>query len=159
MQIYIAKADQYVNVDVDTLPAATLEYVVKYGLTQSLSDAAASIKGDSTDAAANTMALVNKRLAKLLNGEPPAIGQRTSDPIKADAIDLAIDMTVKGQFKKANKPLDAKAMRAAAMVLIAKNPAYMHLAQKRADAKDELAKQMADFEDEPAEPLAGDEVL
>lgn len=159
-KIYIAKADKYLDIDETALPTNSLAYFLDYGITQSLNDAAASVKKDEDGCAGKTMALVEKRLAKILAGNPPAIGERTSDPIKADAIDLAIDMTVKGQFKKAGKALDAKAMRAAAIELVGKNPAYMHLAQKRADEAKAMAKEMEEFEAMlEAEPLAGDAVL
>lgn len=145
-KIYIAKADKHIEIDETALPAVSLAYFLDYGMTQALSDAAASVKKEDPECAAKTLALVDKRLAKILAGNPPAVGERTSDPVKADAIDLAIEMTVKGQFKAAKKPLDAKAMRAAAIELIGRNPAYLHLAQKRADEAKAMAKEMEEFE-------------
>lgn len=171
MKIYIAKADQELEIDVESLPANTLDYIVRYGLTQSLSDAAASIKGDSANVVAETMALVNKRLDKLLANNPPALGTRIGggDPVKTKAIELALAHVVRPRWKAAKKAVDAKAMRAEAVEIVKKNGAYIELAHKALEREAAEIAELAAMEAAAIEsaveeltenaPLADDTVL
>ena len=149
MNINIAKADTQIEVPAwETLSADSQEYLKDYAWKQVLNDTVAGlaiINGkvcmnkvplDNTPVdqfGAIVMSKVQKKIDAIVSGTVRVAGVRVGDPIRADAIELAIDKTVRGQFKKAGKALDAKAMRAEAIELIGRNPAYMHLAQKRAD--------------------------
>ncbi len=59
-------------VNLSALPAASLAYLVAYGLTQSLNDAKAN--GDSDDAE-SVIGLIDKRLDALIAGNPPRKGR------------------------------------------------------------------------------------
>src|SRR5260221_7831346 len=111
MEIYIAKADTTIEVDVDNMPKNSFLYVVTYGLTQSLSDAAASVNGEDPDVEALTMSLVNKRLGRLMDGTPPAIGARVGggNPIRRRAIEIFLTHVTKPNWVKAGKKEDEKA--------------------------------------------------
>lgn len=132
--INIGKADTDIQVDLSTLPPASLVYLVDYGLKQSLNDAAAA----ETEAEL-VMAKVNKRLDALRDGTIRIHAGRTGDSVKAEAIRIAMRHAPKEV--KATK--DAKQIRAWALKRIADNPAYMHLAQANIDAAAALA---VDFE-------------
>jgi hypothetical protein len=143
MDIYISKLDETLEIPFTELPEVSREHVIKYGLTQILSDACASVSVKNGESKDDARALVMKKLDALIDGTVRVAGVRTSDPVRARAIELAIDMTVKGQFKKEKKELDAKAMRAAALTLIDRNPAYRHLAEKQLEREAEDAAQLA----------------
>lgn len=130
MEIFIAKADKSVTVDYDALPAVSQEYIINYGLRQVLNDAAASVAGDDKDVVAKTLALVNKRLDRILAGTVNIreSSGRTANPVQAEAIELALG-TVRGEWKKAGRKTDAKAMLVAAKTKVAANPAYLHIAE------------------------------
>jgi len=177
MKIYIAKADQEVNVslvdlllhnsetdDLDVLSmiekiieaSPSMKYTVQYGLTQSLSDAAASIKGDAVNAPALTMALVNKRLDQLLNGKPPAIGVKIGDRILAKAVEIATEWTIAPQWKKAGRKVDAKGMREEALALVKRNPAYRARAEELLEREKALAEEMAKMAAEAVNEAVGE---
>jgi len=160
-KINIAKANAELELDDSAWPANSKEYVYNYGLTQMLNDTIAGYaviggqvcinKKPLKDTSPSTfeaicLARVQKKIDALESGDVRAAGTRVGDPVKADAVELAIEMTVRGAFKKAGKPLDAKAMRAAAIELVGRNPAYLHLAQKRADEAATLAAELADMD-------------
>jgi len=158
MDINIAKADTTIEIDFESLPEVSKDYVINYGLTQALNDAVAPLavidgkvcvnKKPLDDTSADKFAeivlgRVQKKIDALIAGTVRIAGTRVGDPIKAEAIEIAIDMTVRGEFKKTGKPLDAKAMRARAVELVGRNPAYLHLAQKRFDKRAEEAAEIA----------------
>lgn len=145
MKIYIAKADQELEINVDALTPETITYIVKYGLTQSLNDAAASVPKDSADAADKTMALVNKRLDKLLAGNPPAIGTRVGggDPVRKRAIEIFLSRVVKPRWAKAGKKVDPKAQQAEAIAGVKANAAYLDIAAKQLERE---AAEVAELE-------------
>lgn len=161
--INIAKAETSIEVDFAALPEVSREYIVNYGLTQALNDAVAPLavidgkvcvnKKPLEDTSADkfeeiVLGRVQKKLDALIAGTVRVAGVRVGDPVKAEAIEIAIDMTVRGEFKKAGKTLDAKAMRARAVELVGRNPAYMHLARARFDKRAEEAKIIAAMEAE-----------
>ena len=163
MDINIAKADTTIEIDFDSLPEVSKDYIINYGLTQALNDAVAPLAVIDGKVCVNKKPLdntaadkfgeivigrVQKKIDALVAGTVRIAGTRIGDPIKAEAIDIAIDMTVRGEFKKAGKALDAKAMRARAVELVGRNPAYMHLAQSRFDKRAEEAALIASMEKE-----------
>lgn len=94
MEIKIGKLDQTVSVNVDALPAVSVQYIVAYGLTQCLNDAHASVarkafasESEFEDA---VMAKVGKRLDQITSGDVP--GTRTSKP-KQTAAELFAAMS------------------------------------------------------------------
>lgn len=143
LTITIAKANTQLEVDFEALPEASRAYIINYGLTQCLNDAAASIPKDDAKVGELTMAKVGKKMDALVSGTVRVAGVRVGDPIKARAIELAIDWTVRDAFKKARKPLDAKAMREEAIRLVERNGAYLHRAQALIDVEAREAKEFA----------------
>jgi len=133
MKIYIAKIDDEIDVDVEALPAVSLEYIIRYGLTQSLSDAAASVSNEdiASEGPGKAKGLINKRLDKIVAGEPPAlVGRVGGNPVRSRAIEIALAQVIKPRWSKAGKKQEPKAMRQEASELVKKNPAYMHLAER-----------------------------
>jgi len=162
-KINIPKANTEIEIDFDALPDNSKEYVIDYGLGQNLNDAVAGYAIINGQICVNKKPLENtnvdqfesiilsrvqKKLDALIAGTVRVAGVRIGDPIKAEAIEIAIDMTVRGEFKKAGKALDAKAMKARAVELVGRNPAYMHLAQARFDKRAEEAAMIAKMEAE-----------
>lgn len=124
--IGIGKADQTIDVDLSAMPIASLVYLVDYGLKQSLNDAAANETEPDL-----VMAKVNKRLDALRNGSIRMTGGRIGDSVKARAVQIAM----KHAPTDVKKTKDAKALRAWALGAIARNPAFMSLAQSQLDAE------------------------
>lgn len=89
MQIKIGKLETTVSVDVDALPAISVQYIVAYGLTQCLNDAHASVARKAFASVEEfedaVMAKVSKRLDQITSGDVP--GSRVSRP-KATAAEL-----------------------------------------------------------------------
>ncbi len=142
MNVIITKTDTTVEVDFAKLNDELYVHVMHKGIDNILNDANANAtkKGGATDDAINALSF--KALDALYAGTfkfKETTGGRVGDPVKAEAIEIAIDMTVRGEFKKAGKPLEAKAMRARAVELVGRNPAYLHLAQGRFDKRAEEA--------------------
>jgi len=159
MEIYIAKIDDHITVDVEGLPAVSLEYIIRYGLTQSLSDAAASVSNEDivSEGPGKAKGLINKRLDKIVAGEPPAlVGRVGGNPVRSRAIDLAMAHVIKPNWTKAGKKQDPKKMRQEALELVKRNPAYTHLAEVAIDRE---AKEVAEIEElarmEIAEAIGG----
>src|SRR5882724_10749570 len=127
MKIYIAKIDDEIDVDVEALPAVSLEYIIRYGLTQSLSDAAASVSNEdiASEGPGKAKGLINKRLDKIVAGEPPAlVGRVGGNPVRSRAIEIALAQVIKPRWSKAGKKQDPKKMRQEALELVKRNPAY-----------------------------------
>lgn len=90
--IRIAKADREIQIDFSAFAPEVQAYVIRYGLTQALNDAASSVKSDETECAGKTMALVGKKLDAMKRGELRAHGERAPrDPVAAEALRLASD--------------------------------------------------------------------
>lgn len=146
-----------IPVDVTALPANAQEHVAYIGLRNILMDSHASVTKedytkegvfDSTGYLAAKRAMADKKLAAMLAGDIRAVSIGTvvrGDPVRTEAIEIALDMTIKGAWRKAGKKVDAKAMRAEAIRLVETNPAYRHLAQGRVDKRAEEAKQLAEM--------------
>lgn len=89
------ESTRIVEIAFDELPEKSKQYLVNYGLRQSLSDSFASAKD-----AAEFEALLDKRVTSLLEG---TVGMRggSGDPVTREAKRLA-EIEVKGALRKAN---------------------------------------------------------
>ena len=96
VSVKIAKLAETVDFDVEGLPAASLQYAITYGLTQSVNDAAASIarKNFETDEAflAAVREKTDKRIEQVLSGDVPG-SRAPTDPHAAKARKLAKELT------------------------------------------------------------------
>lgn len=119
------------------------QHIVQYGLTQMLNDAHSSITAtsepDEAKRFANVEALVDKKLAALAAGDVRSRAGGVRNPVKAEAIRMAMD------HKDVRAIKDAKTKRLAAIKKVESNPAYMHLAEKHVAERRELGM------DEPAD--------
>lgn len=118
--------------DVQSWPLDSIAKVFTYGFQQIFNDAAASAK---TDAEAD--ALVAKRRANLAAGILRASPIRESDPVKAEAVAMAI-AKVEAAIKRSGKKVAdyaAADIRSNALALIEKDPAIMEAAKVAVDAK------------------------
>src|SRR6185369_10463071 len=125
-------------VDPTALPQAALDHVIYIGLRNILMDSHAGISTDEPDYQAKAEAVANKKLAALMAGEVRVASTREGDPVKAEAVRIATDR-IKAALRKAGRKVsdvDAKALRAKAGELVAKDPAILEMAAQRvAEAK------------------------
>lgn len=110
MLINIAKAN-HATFDVawDELPEVSKNYIIRYGLTQALNDAHASIKATDDNADEKALALAEVRLKALLEGNPPSVGARAQSKPEWYAIAeemLGVALRKAGTKKKDVKNLD-----------------------------------------------------
>jgi len=126
--------DIELNVDVTKLPENVRAHVEYIGLRNILMDAHASVtKESSANVYADSLAVAEKKLAAMYNGEIRVASSRTGDPVRALAIKLATnaivaDWTAKNPTRKKTE-LDAKSVREAAVVLIGRNEKYLATAR------------------------------
>lgn len=123
------------SIDETRLPAPVMAHVVYMGLRNVLMDSHASHtkEADGDNYVANSRATAERKLEAMYNGEVRSVGQREGDPIRAEAIRICIGH-VKTHLRKSGKKLsdiDAKDIRAAAVLLLEKNPGIMAQAEKR----------------------------
>ena len=109
MDISIHKVNETVAVDFDSLPENVKRYIIDYGLTQSLNDAAAGIRNPGADASEkdkkafrdDTMAKVEARLDGFLAGRVPAGGGgKRLDPVEVEFRKLVEALYVKALGSK-----------------------------------------------------------
>lgn len=87
-EIFVAKARGVeVKFNPQDLPEASLSRVLAYGLQRILNDACAGAKSDE-----EAEELANKKLDNLMNGVLRAAGTREGDPIKAEAMRMALNI-------------------------------------------------------------------
>jgi hypothetical protein len=92
--IRVAKAGKSYEFDWETLPEATRDHVIMYGLRQILNDSTASApSGESEEG----KGLADKRYDALLSGMLRASGTREGDPVKSRAKALALAAVLKGK--------------------------------------------------------------
>lgn len=127
MDIYIAKADKSVSVDTDALNDDMREYIIRLGWTEALNTATQTIKAGSADASANAWALAMKKLEALRSGTLKTRSQRTSSPVRLEALALAT-ASLKARWKTEGRKLDPRELRDAAMLEIDGNAGYMERA-------------------------------
>lgn len=136
MIITIGKTGTTRDVDFGAFTEAVQQHIVQYGLTQMLNDAHSAIteksEPDEAKRFANVEALVDKKLAALAAGDVRARAGGVRNPVRAEAIRMAMD------HKDVRAIKDAKAKRLAAIKKVESNPAYMHLAEKHVAERREL---------------------
>lgn len=86
INVKLSKVDDTLPIEFESLPPATVQYVVAYGLTQILNDAHASVTKvthpDAQDRVDAAWAKINKRLMQLESGEVPGTRSVESDAAK-----------------------------------------------------------------------------
>ena len=109
--VRVAKLGTDHDFNVEALPATSLQYVMAYGLTQSINDAAASIvrkNFDSDEAFREAVAeKTNKRIDQLLVGNVPG-ARAPSDPNAAKARAIAKEMAADPELAAELEKLMAK---------------------------------------------------
>ena len=124
MQVYVKKADMYFYMSEETLPAHVGRRVYEYGAVQILNDAVASAKTQE-----EAIGLVEKRYANLISGVLRASSGRVSDPILAEARDIAVKKILAAFVKKGIKAAEAK-----------KRPEYAELVKEYAARESTIAQ-------------------
>lgn len=110
-------------------------HVVYIGLRNMLMDSHAGIPTDEPDYQAKARAIVEKKLEAMYNGEVRVAGTREGDPVRAEAMRLAlaqVDVFLRKTGKKPSK-VEAKVKREAAQKLLAKDPAILEMARSRVE--------------------------
>lgn len=123
------------EVDETKLNDAVMAHVRAIGLRNILMDAHAYVTREEAgdDVQAQSLAASEKKLAAMYAGEARTSSTRTGDPVRAEAIRIALDK-IKTALLKAGKKVadyDAKTLRDAAEKKI--TPEITALAQKRVD--------------------------
>lgn len=128
-----------IPVTVEDLPPAALQHVIYIGLRNVLMDAHAGVTADSvrkdnpgasaediaTMVVDHSRATAEKKLASLLAGEVRTVRERTGDPVRAEAMRMAIDAVRVAVRKRhaanqgpALKDVKPEAIRAAAEKIV-----------------------------------------
>lgn len=108
-QIFINKIAESFQIDFAELPNNSQQYIIGYGMKQSLNDATASIKDSdfkSKDEFISAVKLaVTSRIDKLLAGTPPAVGNGgVANPVDKRAYEILSAVVRKQGIKKADLP-------------------------------------------------------
>lgn len=135
MEIRINKADRTLNVNVDELSPAVMEYVVRYGLTQILNDAHSTINSKENGAAEKAMAMAEKKLSALLTGDIRVAGTRTSDPVRKVAMDSARAI-ITDAAKRAKREMTAAEVTKLAGDYLVKHPELTEAAKRTVAARE-----------------------
>lgn len=99
--IDLKKIGQSLGIDFNAMPAESKLHVVEYGIRQILNDAMAQVKpavkgGDLTDVQkGEALAFATKRLDNLMSGTLRASPVREGNPVRARAMELAMDKIIK----------------------------------------------------------------
>lgn len=111
------------------------QHIIYIGLRNILMDCHAGIPTDEPDYQAKARAVVEKKLEAMYNGEVRVAGTREGDPVRAEAMRLALGMVDKLLRASGKKPskVDAKAKREAAQKLLTKDTSIMELASARVE--------------------------
>lgn len=97
ISVTIAKISQSIDIDFDTMPDSSRDFIFNYGIRQYLNDAVAG-ESDADKGLEKVMA----RMAKLESGDLSARAGRESDPIKVEMKALARN-AVRNAIRKAGK--------------------------------------------------------
>jgi hypothetical protein len=93
--VQIRKTDEVVEFVVESLPAASIQYLLQYGATQSINDSHASVARKNFDSdetfAAAVMEKVNERANQIRTGEVPG-ARGPANPAMAKARALVAKM-------------------------------------------------------------------
>lgn len=118
----------------DTFTAEVTAHIMKIGLRNILMDSHASVTADKVgadgDVKAESEAVARKKLDALIAGDLRTSATRISDPVKKEAMRLAI-AAVEAALKKANKKAEAKVIRAKAETVVER---FMVQARKNVEA-------------------------
>lgn len=104
----------------ETFKSTVAGHIIYIGLRNILMDCHAGIPVDEPDYQAKARAVVEKKLEAMYNGEVRVAGTREGDPIRAEAMRLALAQVDAMLRKAGRKPskVEAKDKRAAATKLI-----------------------------------------
>lgn len=118
------------------LPEAARLHAYRIGMRNILMDSHAGItaeKANGGDIQAMSRAVAEKKLAALVAGEVRVASTREGDPIKREAIRLAL-VDIDAALAKKGRKAEAKAKREKALELIATRDKYMVQARKNVEA-------------------------
>lgn len=125
------------DIDHTKLPQAALDHAIYIGLRNVLMDAHASITTDeypnADERRAAAEAMVDKKLAALMSGEVRVASTREGDPVRAEAVRMAIGQIediIKANGKKVAS-YDRKVIREKALTRI--TPELLELARARVE--------------------------
>jgi hypothetical protein len=121
MQINIGK-----GIELDTPSFASFsdevqDHIIYVGLRNILQDAHASMtteKANGGDVVALSREMAERKLAALVRGELRVVGQREGDPVKVEALRLAIN-GLKKKHREEGKKIDEKEIKAKARDFLA----------------------------------------
>jgi hypothetical protein len=137
------------EIDFDKLPQAARDHIMYIGARNVLMDSHASITADEypdeSERKAAAEAMVDKKLDALMRGEVRVQSTREGDPIRAEAVRMAI-AAVNAKIKAAGKkPKDyePKAIREAALKLV--TPELLAKAKARVEETRGVAGDLADL--------------
>lgn len=114
------------DVDLNAMPANAIAHLLYIGARNVLMDAHAGVNTKANpeltpdDIVAQSRAVSEKKLAALMSGEVRVQSTREGDPVRAEAMAMAVAI-VKGKIKAAGKKVadyEAKAIREAATKLV-----------------------------------------
>jgi hypothetical protein len=133
MQINIGKGIELDTPSFTSFSDEVQDHIIYVGLRNILQDAHASMtpeKANGGDVQALSREMAERKLAALVRGELRVIGQREGDPVKAEALRLAIN-GLKKKAREEGKKIDEKEIKAKARDFIATpGPALDKLMQK-----------------------------
>ena len=124
-QVNIGKGIE-LAVDFANMPQNALDHLLYIGARNGLMDAHAGVNAkahpelDTPDIIAQSKAISEKKLAALMSGEVRVQSTREGDPVRAEAISMAVAI-VKGKIKAAGKKVadyEVSAIRGAALKLV-----------------------------------------
>lgn len=113
--VQITKLNQTRQIDWDNLPETSRDYFIRYGLKKALNDSMAGAEND-----AEAEALVDKRIAKVLEGTMGTREVGPRDPVAAAAKAIA-ETKVKNALKAKGKKLSDADIPALVKALLAKD--------------------------------------
>lgn len=124
-----------IDVDFAAMPQAALDHILYIGARNVLMDSHASITRESNpdDLTEAATAMAMKKLDALMRGEVRVQSTREGDPVRAEAIRMAIDM-IKAALRKTGRKVsdvDPKALREKAIGLV--TPELLAKAKARVD--------------------------
>jgi len=104
IKVTLNKADRTVEIDTDKMDPKGLEYLVEYGLKQSLNDAASAVSADDPDCKAKAAEAADARLAKILAGTIDSRTVTRLDPVFKEARQILTKALVKAGLKTKDLP-------------------------------------------------------
>lgn len=127
------------DVDFSTMPQNAIDHILYIGARNVLMDSHAGINAKAEpnltpdDITAQSRAVAEKKLAALMAGEVRVQSTREGDPVRAEAMSMAVNI-VKGKIKAAGKKVsdyEVKAIREAAAKIV--TPELLDAARARVE--------------------------